>query len=203
MNVYINTDHISDKELAAKLLASSFEGTELAGSPETDEEYGEGIFVQGEKWSADLDSLPDADDRATDEAAVLKAYEIEGATVFILSSEYERGLYITDPGTTAKQIVITLETGDLDLPQHLASWGFDGTPDEADDDAQNVRVWCEPCYYAGSIGAPIGHYVSDDRGQELIFSTTANAQEWIDNAESGAYVLGSGEAGRPTYTICA
>ena len=202
MNICINIESIKDKEFAAKLLATSFAGTPLAGTPETDENYSTGIMVKGETFTADPDELPQADERATDGEAVVKQYSIDGAEVFLLRTPYERSLLIADPGTTVEQIVADFDTGDLDLPQHLASWGFDGTPDAADDGATNVRVWIEPCYYSGTIGAPIGHYVRDDQSDPIVFPTTADAQAYIDEQESGVYVLSNGEAGRPDFTIC-
>jgi len=146
--------------------------------------------------------MPQFDALATDGESNVYQYTIDGAEVFLLFTPYEKGLFLADPGTSIKKLVSDFETGDLDLPRHLASWGFDGTPDTAPDDATNVRVWIEPCYYAGTIGAPIGHYARDDSYNDLVFATVADAQEWIDTAESGVYVLSNGEVSRPDYTIC-
>ena len=202
MQIYIDTDKITDKALAAQLLQTNFAGTALAGTVETDEDYATGIVVVSSSFIADPDFLPEADDRATDGEAVVKRYTIDGAEVFLLTTPHEKGLFIADEGTTTKQIVAGFHH-DVSLAEHLASWGFDGTPDEAQDTATNVRVWVEPCYYSGTIGAPIGHYAREDGQYDArVFATVAEAQAYIDEQESGVYVLGNGEAGRPTYTIC-
>ena len=202
MQTYINTDRITDQALAAQLLSTSFAGTVLAGTPETEDEYGAGIWITGETFVAQRDEMPEADDRATDGEGEVTQYTIDNAEVFLLVTPYEKGLFLADQGTRIKHIVADFEHGDLDHAQHLASWGFDGTPDAAADDATNVRVWVEPCYYAGTIGAPIGHYARDDQYNDLVFETVADAQSYIDDQESGVYVLSNGEASRPDYTIC-
>ena len=202
MQIYINTDSITDKTLAAHLLASSFANTEIAGTPETETHYSTGIWVNGSTFTADTDFLPAPDDEATNGEDNVSQYTLPEIEVFILSTPYEHGLILADKGTTIKTIVASFETGDFDQAQHLASWGFDGTPDEAPDGTENVRVWIEPCYYAGTLGAPIGHYARDEHHEPIIFTTTSEAQEWIDEQEQGVYSLGNGEAGRPTYTIC-
>ena len=202
MQNYINSDRLTDKALAAKLLSTSFAGTVLAGTPETDDEYSTGVWVAGETFTARAADLPAHDEMATDGDATVYQYSIDGAEIFLLQSSSERGLFLADPGTRIKQLVADFEHGDLDHPQHLASWGFDGTPDAAPQDATNVRVWVEPCYYAGTIGAPIGHYARDDNYNDLVFDAVADAQEWIDERESGVYHhLAHGEASPPTYTV--
>ena len=200
---HIIVDSCTNEELAAKLLSTNFAGTVLQGTPETDEDYATGLVIINaaqEKFNA-ADDLPEADETATDGATTVKKYTLEGATVFIEIGEHQDGLHIYPAGISIKTLLRDFETGDLDMAEHLASWGFDGTPDEADETATDVRIWCEPNYYS----ARIGHYVSDkdiyDR-DALIFPTVAEAQAWIDSQEEGIYCTSHGEAGRPAYTIC-
>lgn len=201
---YITIDASADQAAAQALLATSFSGTDLAGTPETDQDIATGITVTPDckHFVFSSDGLPEHDDSATDGSTTVYRFEIDGLTIFLENGEMQDGLHIYPAGTSIKTMLREFETGDLDMPEHLASWGYDGTPDEAGADATDVRVWCEPCYYAGSLGAPIGHYVVDERHDELVFDTVAAAQKWIDEAEEGIYSLSHGEAGRPEYTVC-
>ena len=203
---HITINSAANQEAVNALLASSFEGTVLEGKPGgTEEEYAEGVLVSSDRETCTFSrsDLPQADDSATDGSARVYRYDVPAATVFVEINEMYDALHIYPAGTSIKTLLREFETGDFDMAEHLASWGYDGTPEEADADAIDVRVWCEPCYYAGSLGSPIGHYVVDERrGDVLVFETVADAQEWIDAMETGVYVLSSGEAGRPAYTIC-
>lgn len=201
---YIAIDTEADQAAAQALLATSFAGTDLAGTPETEDEFASGITVSsdGKSFVVQEHSLPQADDVATDGSTTVRAYAVGGFTVFLESGEMSCGLHLYPADTSIETLLREFERGDLDMAQHLASWGYDGTPDKAAADATDVRVWCEPCYYAGSLGAPIGHYVFDEQHDEIVFDTVEQAQAWIDCAEDGVYVLHNGEAGRPTYTIC-
>jgi hypothetical protein len=191
--ITIDTDRIKDKAAATGLLASSFADTVLAGV----------IYSAGGKIKLDSD-LPRPDDRATDGQTVVYEYNLpSGPVVFIVKSGYESELLFADEGTSIKEIVSEFDTGMLEFSEHLAAWGFDGTPAEAADDETNVRVWIEPNYYAGTIGAPLGHYACDEGHEQLVFDTTAAARAWIEEQESGVYMLSHGEAGRPDYTITA
>lgn len=203
MENFINVDSRADQALAARLLATNFSGTVLAGTPETAEDYAAGVMVDGQKFTYDSNGLPESNDTATDSASKVLAFDLDGCTVFLEKNEWADGLHIYAAGTSIKTLLKEFETGDLTMAEHLASWGYDGTPDAANEDATDVRVWCEPCFYAGTLGAPIGHYVHDDQHDAIVFATVTAAQEWIDKEESGVYVLRNGEAGRPTYTICA
>lgn len=204
---YINIDSGANQELAQRLLATNFAGTVLEGTPETEDEYASGIVVadvEAQKFTAT--DLPTADDTATDGATTVQRYDLDGVTVFVETGDYQDGLHIYPSGTTTQMLISDFEIGDLSMAEHLASWGFDGTPDEVtDESATDVRIWCEPNYYAGTLGAPIGHYVCNkdtyDR-DPLVFATYADAQKWIDAEETGIYCTAHGEAGRPTYTIC-
>jgi hypothetical protein len=87
----------------------------------------------------------------------------------------------------------------------LAAFGLEPELDEVEDDYDGpCRVWVEYCYYQGTLGAPLDGWITEDndRGEIREFTTRDEAQEWIDEAESGTYYLAHGEAGRPTYTIC-
>lgn len=205
---YVHVDAAVPNQLAATLLSTSFAGTPLVGTPETDDESASGILVatDGKTFACDGDSLPEADERATDGSTRIARFDgVDGVTVFLETGEMQNGLHIYPAGTCIKTLLREFDTCDLDMAQHLASWGFDGTPEAASEDATDVRIWCQPSYYVGTLGAPIGHYVyAQDSGDRdpLVFATCADAQAWIDEAESGAYYLSSGEAGRPAYTIC-
>lgn len=202
---YIAIDASADQAAAQALLATSFAGTDLAGTPETDDDIAQGITVTPDCKHFDFSAggLPDHDDSATDGSATVYRFDcVPGLSVFLERGEMQDGLHLYPADTSIKTLLREFETGDLDMAQHLASWGYDGTPDEAGADATDVRVWCEPCYYIGTLGAPIGHYVVDERHEEMVFNTVAAAQEWIDGAEEGIYSLSHGEAGRPAYTVC-
>ena len=204
---YINIDGGADKELTQRLLDTNFAGTVLAGTPETDEDYASGIVVTdaaGQKFTAT--DLPTANEEATDGSITVKSYDLDGVTVFVEIGGPQDGLHIFPAGAKIVVLISEFERGDLSMAEHLASWGFDGTPDEVTDEtATDVRIWCEPNYYAGTLGAPIGHYVCDEDTYDrdaFVFATYADAQEWIDAEEDGIYCTAHGEAGRPTYTIC-
>lgn len=202
---YINIDPSADLALADRLLSTSFAGTALAGTPETDTDFASGILVSADKASFDTaDDLPEPDESATDGACRVKAYRLADCAVFVTSGDVD-GLDIYPADTSIKSLLRDWDTGDLSMAEHLASWGFDGTPDAANESATDVRIWCEPNYYVGTLGAPIGHYVYEEDTYDrdpLVFATVADAQAWIDRAESGTYYLSHGEAGRPAYTIC-
>ena len=53
------------------------------------------------------------------------------------------------------------------------------------------------CYYGYE---PIDWSKHDD-GEEMVFSSPGDAQDWIDEQESSPYYLKHGEAGRPNYYI--
>ena len=202
---YITIDASTDQAAAQALLATSFAGTDLAGTPETDDDIAQGITVTPDckHFVFSFYGLPQHDDSATDGSTTVYRFDcVPGLTVFLERGEMQDGLHLHPADTSIKTLLREFETGDLDMPEHLASWGYDGTPDEAGADATDVRVWCEPCYFAGALSAPIGHYVYDERHDKLVFDTVAAAQEWIDSAERGVYVLKSSEAGRPSYTVC-
>lgn len=202
---YINIDASADQALAANLLATSFAGTDLAGTPETDDDIAQGFTVTPDckHFVFSFYGLPQHDDSATDGSTTVYRFDcVPGLTVFLERGEMQDGLLLYPADTSIKTLLRDFETGDLDMAQHLGSWGYDGTPDAADDDATGVRVWREPCYFAGALNAPIGGYVTDERNDQLVFDTVAAAQDWIDGAESGVYVLHSSEAGRPQYTVC-
>ena len=199
---YITVDKNANQELAAKLLATNFAGTVLTGTPETAEDYAAGVMVDGETFTYDSNNLPEPHESATDGASKVLAFDVDGCTVFLEKNEWADGLHIYPEGTSIKTLLMDFETSDLTMAEHLASWGYDGTPDAAGDDDTDVRVWCEPCFYAGTLGAPIGHYVHDEAHELIVFATVADAKKWVEKEESGVYVLRNGEAGRPTYTVC-
>jgi len=210
---YINISSAADQDLSRRLLATNFAGTVLEGVPETDTDYQTGVVVTGkDSFSVDHRTLEKSDDAESNGSSQVQRYNLEGCTVFIESGEND-GLHIYPPNTSIVDFVSEWDTGYIDLPEFLAEWGFDATPDEAPEGATDVRIWCEPNYYAGTLGAPVGHYVDQteidssnglyNSGEHARFATIEDAQAWIDAEEDGIYCTAHGEAGRPAYTICA
>ena len=202
---YINVDRRADHELAKRLLATNFFGTQLAGTPETEEDYQTGVVVtSNDTFEVDHRTLKKSQDAESNGSSQVQRYNLDGCTVFIESGEND-GLHIYPANTSIREFILEWDMGDLETSEFLSSWGFDGSPEEADETATDVRIWCEPDYYAGTLGAPIGHFACDintyDR-DALIFPTVAEAQAWIDAQEEGIYCTSHGEAGRPAYTIC-
>jgi len=208
---YINISRNVDQELAQRLLATNFLGTVLAGSPEDEDNYSYGIVISEDKKSFASKEIPAADDTETNGISTVQSYKLDGCTIFIESGEND-GLHIYPPNTSIARFVGEWDTGDIDLPEFLAEWGFDATPDKAQEGVTDVRIWCEPNYYAGTSGAPVGHYVDateidssngrHNSGEHAKFATIEDAQAWIDAQEEGIYCTAHGEAGWPSYTIC-
>jgi hypothetical protein len=84
-------------------------------------------------------------------------------------------------------------------------WGLDPqTPDveEVDSDYQGkVRIW-KTSYFLNSGSNDTGWIVDDDYGVK-VWDSYAEAEEWIDEIDSGTYYLAHNEADRPSYMICA
>jgi len=200
----INVDCDANQTLAAELLGTSFARTVLEGSPAEDDNFASGVVVSVDGQTFKASNLPEPDETATDGHYTVCRYDLNGCTVFLTSGAVD-AIDIYASGTRIQDLLCDWDTDGVEQAEHLSSWGFDGTPDEAEDDATDVRVWCEPnYYYAGHAGAPIGKYVCDmASGQHLVFDTVAGARQWIDTKESGIYTTSSGEAGRPAYTVCA
>lgn len=200
---YINIHSGADQELAQRLLATNFAGTELEGTPETEHDRQTGIVVTGDSFSVDHHTLATGDDAKSNGYSQVQRYALEGCTVFVESGEND-GLHIYPVNTSIHTMLLDWDFGDLETCEFMAEWGFDATPDEASETATDVRIWCEPNYYAGTFGAPVGHFVTDGEKWDdaRVFATYAEAQEWIDAEEDGAYHTSHGEAGRPAYTIC-
>jgi hypothetical protein len=92
-----------------------------------------------------------------------------------------------------------------DYNSMLSDFGIEPELDEVEDDYDGpCRVWVSYNYYQGTLGAPLDSWIVEDNDRAEIreFSSREEAQEYIDEAESGTYYLAHGEAGRPTYTIC-
>lgn len=211
---YINIDSSANQELAKNLLTTNFAGTALEGHPETDTEWMSGILIAKNLESFKARDLPAPDGAESNGSSDVKVYTIEGCTVFVESGEND-GLHIYPAGTTVVDFLRDWDTGNMEWPEFIAGWGFDGTPDKADADATDVRIWCEPNYFAGTCNAPVGHYVDlaevsasgpygtlAESCEHARFATVADAQAWIDEQESGVYCTSHGEVGRPAYTIC-
>ena len=64
-------------------------------------------------------------------------------------------------------------------------------------DGEPCRVLVGGVYYGYE---PI-QWAKNDTGEEIVFSSPGDAQEWIDEQEKGPYYLQHGEAGRPDYFI--
>lgn len=57
-------------------------------------------------------------------------------------------------------------------------------------------------FYVGTIGADSRpRPVTDERGEDLVFSSHTEARAWIAAEESDRYVLANGEAERPEYWV--
>ncbi|MBK9496552.1 MAG: hypothetical protein IPO08_19010 [Xanthomonadales bacterium] len=114
-------------------------------------------------------------------------------------------LSVEEPHITLEDVLSRWDHA-IDLETTLAEWGLPPSLDEADEDDTDVRIWCAYNYYAGTLGAPNdGWAFPEDEAyfiSPLTFDTYADAQAWIDERESGTYLLAHGEAGRPAYTIC-
>ena len=199
---YITIDSGADQELAQRLLATNFAGTVLEGTPETDFDFAAGVVVRADQKSFEAVDLPQADDTESNGSSTVRAYTLDAVTVFIESGEND-GLHIYPKSSSIHDFLLGCDFGDLEACEFFAEWGFDGTPDEADESATDVRIWCEPNYYAGTLGAPGGHFVTEDDGfTARTFAAHSDAQEWIAEQEDGIYYTSHGEAGRPAYTIC-
>lgn len=117
------------------------------------------------------------------------------------SSEYPCEIVLRD----------TVGQWDGDANQNLALYAISVHPYKADTADTGVKIWIE-FYYSGSTnGAPLDRYVRsnevsrDDNSFEAHdtheFETYADAQAWVDEAQSGTYYLNHGEVDRPKYTI--
>lgn len=200
---YINIDSGVDQELAQRLLATNFAGTVLEGTPESDTDFASGVVVSEDKKGFEFDPnsiSKNRDEGATNGASTVLRYDLDGCVVFI-ESGFNDCLAIYSAGS---QIYDFLCDWDYESTQAemLAEFGYDATPEEADETATHVRVWVAYNYYESTLGAPIDGYVSDERGETMIFLTFAEAQEWIAAKEDGIYCTSHGEAGSPAYTIC-
>lgn len=84
----------------------------------------------------------------------------------------------------------------------LASFGVDPQVAEAPaDHPGECRIWVEPKYYAGTLGAPTPGFLRDGRGDITLFDTRAEAEAWVASQNEGRYYLAHGEYARPEYTI--
>lgn len=200
---YIIIDSSADQELAKRLLASNFAGTVLEGAPETEVDYASGLIVSADQEHFDFDPnsiTKNRDEGATNGASTVLRYDLEGCVVFVESGVNDC-LAIYPAGATIYDFLCDwdYENSQAEL---LAEFGYDATPDEAEETATDVRVWVAYNYYEGTLGAPVDQYASDERGETMVFATFAEAQAWIAAEEDGIYCTNHGEAGRPTYTIC-
>ncbi len=135
-----------------------------------------------------------------------KAYiyteRVDGETKFFALERSDRfdnidGLKI-DPEKWLTEVVSNFDFGDNYQIERLA-WGID-TPEEiaADKDDDGPFTIIEIGAYNGY--SPVS-YVQDDSWNDVEFVSYADAQAWIDEAESGTYYLANNEADRPDYII--
>lgn len=196
---YIIISTAANQDRANVLLDTNFAGTVLAGTPEDDENYASGVVVTGRKTFSATD-LPTADAECSNGSSSVRMYQLEGATVFIESGDND-GLGIYPPEASLRDYFDDWDFGDVERAIGMAEFGFDDEAEVADEADQNVRVWVQPNYYAGTLGAPTAHFARDEDYDDLVFDTVADAQAWIDEKDSGIYCTAHGEAGRPAYTI--
>ncbi len=192
----------ANQQRATELLDSNFANTVLAGTPEDDDNYANGVVVTDRKTFTATD-LPEADDECSNGSSTLRLYQLDGIAAIIESGDND-GLHLVPPGTTLRAFLLDgWYFGDgVETATGMAEFGFDDEIEEASEDDTDVRVWVQPNYYAGTLGAPNAHYARDEDYEPLTFATVAEAQAWIDEQEDGVYVTAHGEAGRPAYTIC-
>jgi hypothetical protein len=205
-NVEISVYYLADektKERGEALIATSFQNTKLEGTPETDDEYGTGIWCQGNACQFNFIDFPEPDEQQSNGTNTVSAYHIDGATVFIESCGND-AVHIYPANTSILTMLGDWDTGDLDFSEFLAQWGYDATPNEAPEGAKDVRIWIAHNYYQGTLGAPVDGYVvaEGSYSDSAVFATKDDAQAWIDEKEDGIYCTSHGEAGRPAYTIC-
>lgn len=77
---------------------------------------------------------------------------------------------------------------------------IDGAIDACDEDAVNVAVMVLRSWYGPRITADLLR-TDDGHADVRRFATAADAQGWIDDAESSAYTLAHNEASSPSYVI--
>ena len=210
MSNYINMS-VSDKNKSAakSLVESNFAGTDFEFQPENDEYYAQGIEVnQSAKYNESEyfeHSLPDDFvDRIENGQSDLKRYHLTDTIDIIVESGANDSLTLVDRSSTWHDYFNDWDFGDTPQSEGMAEFGLDATPDEADADATDVAIWCAYNYYQNTLNAPNDGYIRDTDTYNrdiIIFKTVADAQAWIDDAESGTYYLNNNEAGCPTYTI--
>ncbi len=200
-NIFI--DSKTDQAIANNLLDSNFAGTTIAGTPETDEDHAKGIVVtQRETFSAD--DLPPPADEASNGSSTIQQYNIPDATVF-LETGANHTLGIFPVGATIRDYLSDWDFGDdVERAVGMATFGYDDEVTQADETDIDVRIWCSPNFYPGTLGASHADFVNDDENGDRtpkVFATYAEAQDWIAVTEADIYVTAHGESGRPTYTI--
>lgn len=201
MRTYI-TRTAKDMARIETLITTQLAGTPLAFSPETDEDYADGVEISGEHIEIHCDHLPYADNSISNGSSDLKRYQVDGSVWLIIETGDNTALHFVDAGSTWSNFFKDWDFGDFPWHEGVACFGIDATPDEAADDATDVCIWVAYDYYSGTCNAPTDEYLRDDRGEIMVFATVVEAQAHIDELESGVYYTSHGEAGRPTYTIC-
>lgn len=79
--------------------------------------------------------------------------------------------------------------------------------DIANVDSINVKILQETHYYLSAFDIDqdayyfISDYENNNCGEAQIFDTYADAQKWVDECQSGIYILSHDEADRPSYYI--
>lgn len=157
---------------------------------------------------------PDAlayDSASTGNGPCIHMIEVMGCAVSIYDDGVDLHVGIHTAGTTCRDVLKQHEPGDCEMAEYLAGYGLSPDLDEADENHDGpVRIWVEHNYYAGTLGAPADGWLRDyqiaedgqGRGDIATWANYNEAQSWIDDHESGTYILAHGEAGRPDYTIC-
>ena len=77
---------------------------------------------------------------------------------------------------------------------------IDGKIEACDDECTDVAVMILRSWYGPRVTADLAH-VDDSRGTVRRFACVVDAQEWVDEMESGQYQLASNEASGPDYVI--
>jgi len=160
--------------------------------------FGEDLILNGKIMYSEI--LHEARDRAENGSSSVYMFVIDGKHIFVERGDNESiGIYECE---SIRDFVNGWDHGDQTWYQFASEWGWNVTPDEAANDAEKVRIWCSKNYSSGTLGTnTYDCYLTDDRGDEIIFDTYADAQNWINESESEPYFLSHGEMGRPVYYI--
>lgn len=152
------------------------------------------------------EAYPD-NEQITDGENTVTELAIGDAWLYVHESPYGSTITIYDSAQSWTEYFRGCwDYGDRSLEELMADFGLhadEALPTVDEDHEGPVRIWRQWNYYVGSLGRPRDGYVHDDESRDtLTWDSYAEAQAWIDGQESEPYILASGEAGRPEYTIC-